>query len=360
MHLWAQQYNRELTDVFAIQSDVAQQIAIALRTTLTADEKDRIEERPTESLEAYDFYLRGRHFWDQRTLAAFDSAIDCYNRAILLDPDYARAYSALAETYVLLPEYGGPPIPEVLPLAKAATESSLALDPDLAEAHTASGYLKAVFEWDWSAAEQDYLKAIELAPDYANAHHWYGELLGITRRWDEALTEARRAAELDPLYPPDNQILALLLAYAGRPDEAIPINERVLRIVPDWVVGVNDLANAHVLRGDFAAAATQFDRLAELTGTDPEAYRAYIGALSDPARIPEAVSALLAPNVYSTTSVADYLAHLSQFDEALAVLEQEYEARNPRLPWVNAHPEYEGFRSDPRFQELLRRMNLIE
>jgi len=357
VHLWAEQYNRELTDVFAIQSDVAQQIAAALRTRLTPAERRRIEARPTENLEAYDDYLRGRRFWTQRSLAALDSAIRYYNRAVLLDPEYARAYAGLAETYVLLPEYGGPSIPETLPYARAATERALALDPDLAEAYAAYGYLKAVFEWDWDAAERDYLKAIELNPDYATAHQWYAELLGVTGRWDAALAEARKAIELDPRSPAANEIMGVVFTYAGRPDDAIRMYERALRIVPEWVDCIYDLANVHVLRGDYANAAPLFDRLAELTGSDPEAYRAYLAALSDPAKIPAAVTALQAPNVFSTTAPSEYLAHLGRYDEALAALEQEYEARKPRLPWVNGHPMYEGLRSDPRFQDLLRRMN---
>jgi TolB-like protein/Tfp pilus assembly protein PilF len=358
-HLWAETYDRQLSieNLLAIQTEVAWRIAEALEATLTPDEEDRLAAMPTANLEAYDYYLRGRHFWTQRSLAAFDSAIDYYNRAILLDPNYARAYAGLAETYVLLPEYGGPSIPEILPLARAATERALALDPDLAEAYTASAYIKAVFEWDRDAAERDYLKAIELNPDYATAHQWYGELLGVTRRWDEALAEAQKAVELDPLSPAANLILGLLLRYAGRPDDAIPMYERALHIVPDYIEVISDLARAYVLTGDYANAAPLFDRLAELTGSDPEAYRAYLAALSDPAKIPAAVTALQAPNVYSGTSASEYLAHLGRYDEALAVLEQEYEARNPRLPWVNADPMYEGFRSDPRFQDLLRRMN---
>ncbi|NIO33194.1 MAG: tetratricopeptide repeat protein [Gemmatimonadetes bacterium] len=359
-HLWTEVYDHELSDVFAVQSDVAQQVATALRATLTTAERERIEDRPTENLEAYDHYLRGRHFWHRRSLAAFDSAVNYFNQAILLDPQYARAYAALAETYVLIPEYGGPPIPEILPFAKAAAERARALDPGLAEAYTASAYIKASFEWDRDSAERDYLRAIELNPDYATAHQWYGELLGLTGRWDEALAELRKAIELDPLSPAANLMMGLLLAYAGRPDDAIPMYERALRIVPDWVDGIYELANAHVLKGDYADAAPLFDRLAELTGSDPEAYRAYLAALSDPAKTPAAVTALQATDVFSTTAPSEYLAQLGRYEEALAALEQEYEARKPRLPWINVHPMYEGLRSDPRFHDLLRRMNFPE
>ncbi len=357
-HVWTEVYDRNLTDVFAVQSDVARNVAIALRATLTAAELERIEDRPTDNLEAYDHYLRGRQFWHQRSVAAFDSAIKHLNQAILLEPRYARAYAALAETYVLLPEYGGPSIPEILPLARAATERALTLDPDLAEAYSASGYLKAVFEWDWDAAERDYLRALERNPDYATAHQWYGELLGTCRRWDEALAEAQRAVDVDPLSPAASGVLGVLLAYAGRPDEAIPMFERALRAVADWLPAVGDLAFAYVLAGDYATAAPVLDRLAELTRTDPDSYRAFLDALSDPARMPAAVAVLRAGEAYSTISAADYLAHLGQLDEALAILAEDYERRNPRLPWVNAHPAYERFRSDPRFQGLLRRMNL--
>jgi serine/threonine-protein kinase len=361
IHLWADSYDRPLSveNLLAIQTEIAQAIASALRAALTPEEEEELQKLPTDNLEAYDCYLRGRYFWHQRLLAGFDSAISYFNQAISLDPDYARAYAALAETYVLLPEYGGQSIPETLPLATAVTERALALDPDLAEAYSASGYRKAVFEWDWHAAERDYLRAIELNSDYATAHQWYAELLGINRRWDEALGEARRAVELDPMSPAANLILGVILQYVGRYDEAIPLQERALFLVPDWVTCLHDLAFSHVLKSDYAAAEPLFGRLAELTGSDPEAYRAYLAALSDTAKIPAAVTALRAPNIFSTISPADYLVHLGRFDEAQALLEQEYEARNPRLPYINAHSMYEDFRPDPGFQDLLRRMNLL-
>ncbi len=356
-HLWAEVYDRDLSDVFAVQSDVAQQVATALRARLTPAEARRIGERPTESVEAYDDYLRGRQFWTQRSVAAFDSAIKYFNRAILLDPDYARAYAGLAETYVLLPEYGGTSVPEILPYARAATDRALALDPDLAEAYVASAYIKTMFQWDREAAELDYLRAIELDPDYATAHQWYAELLAQDRRWDEALAEARRAVDLDPLSPAANMSLGSFVAYAGNPEDAIPMVERALDIVPDFVVATYLLASVHVMNGDLAAAAPVFDRLAELTGGDPEIYRAYLAALADPDSIPAAVRALRRSNVYGNPGASEYLADLGEFDEALAALEREYESRLPYLVWVNSNPCYDGLRSDPRFQDLLRRLN---
>jgi TolB-like protein len=361
-HLWADTYDRHLSieNLLAIQTEVARRIAEALEATLTPAEEDRLAVVPTASLEAYDHYLLGRHFWTQRSLVAFDSAIQYYNRAVLLDPDYARAYAGLAETYALLPEYGGPSIPEILPTARAATERALALDPDLAEAHTASAYLKAYFEWDHEGAERDYLRAIELDPDYATAHQWYAELLTLTLRWDEALTEARRAVELDPLSFAPNLVLGIVFTYSGRLDDAIAAAERALEIVPDQELALKWIGFAHVLKGDYAAAGPVFERFAEVTGSDPEAYSAFLAALTDSAEISAAVTALGSPDLFFAGLNAGgsaFLAYLGQADAALAALERGYELRDPRLPWVRGHPMYEKLRSDPRFQDLLHRMN---
>jgi len=262
---------------------------------------------------------------------------------------------------VLLPEYGGPSFPEILPVARAATERALALDTDLAEAYAASAYIKTRVEWDHEGAERDYRKAIERDPDYATAHQWYAELLNHTRRWDQSLEEARRAVELDPVSFTPNAVLAVSWLCNRRPAEAIAAAERALQILPDQELVVKWLAFAYVLNGDYTAAARQFDRFAELTGTDPQAYRAYLAALEDPAEIPAAVTALQAPGLLVpalTGGGAVFLAHLGQADEALVALEQLYEERDPRLPMINGHPLYEGLRSDARFQDLMRRINL--
>jgi serine/threonine-protein kinase len=357
-HLWSDTYDRRLDDIFAIQDEIARSIVDALKVTLQGDADADLTRSSTNNAEAYNDYLRGRHFWNRRTLAAFDSAIQHFNRAVLLDPGYARAYAALAEAYVLLPEYGGPPMSEVLPYATAATERALALDPDLAEAHVASAYRKMVFEWDWDGAERDYLKAIELNPDYPTAHHWYAEMLAAERRWDESLSQIQRAVELDPLAPAPNTVLGLILGIHGRYEEAIAAVERALGVTPNMLTGIWALTVISVAQGDYATAGSAFDRLADITGTDSAAYRAYIAALSDTAMTAAAVTALQSSAVFGTVGPAEYLAQLGRIEETLAALEAGFEARFPYLHWTNTLPQYEDMRSDPRFLAFIEKLNL--
>lgn len=355
--LWADSYDRELTDIFVIQDEIALAIVTALQVALRR-EPGSLVRVSTDNFEAYNHYLRGRHFWNQRTLPAFHEAIEEYNQAIALDPEYARAYAGLAETYVLLPEYGGPSAPEVLPEARAATERALALDPNSAEAYAASGYRKYQFEWDWAGAELDFRRAIALGPEYATAHQWYAELLLTLRRFEEGLAESRRAYELDPLAPAGNLVLGLNLEIAGRIDEAIARYKATLEIAPDFTFASYFLAMAYVHQGDLAEADSAFAQLARRTGGDPAPYRAYVAALRDPQKTGAALSALNSPDVFHFVEISDYLATLDRPDETLEVLGEAFGRRQPYLPMTNALPPYEGLRSDSRFLEFLAKLGL--
>jgi TolB-like protein len=357
-HVWSESYDRELTDIFAIQEEIARAIVGALEVTLGGESELGLAAASTSDVDAYNDYLRGRHFWNRRTLAAFDSAILYFSRAVLLDPEYARAYAGLAQTFVLLPEYGGSTIPDILPYARAATERALSLDPESAEAYVASAYWKALFERDWNGAEHDYLRAIELDPDHATAHQWYAELLAISRRWDEAVAEASQAYALDPLAPAPNFMYGIALGYSGRSDEALARFNAGVEYGPDVVNAHYLLAFHHVRNGDYGRAAAAFDRTAELRGSDPEVYRAYLAALSDSTRVQTAVDALTSSPVFGTIGAAEYLANLNRVDEALAALEIAYEAGNPYLPWANAMPEFDAMRSDPRMVAFLAKLGL--
>ena len=355
--LWAESYDRDLTvaNIYEIQGDIAQRVATSVGARLMPTEKNWIGTAPTENLLAYDLYTQGRILWWTRGVEALEQAIELFQRATVLDPDFALAFSGLAETYAILPELKGVPFSDILPLARAAAEKALSLDPDLAEAHTASGYLHAVFEWDREAAERDYLRAIQLNPDYGTAHQWYAELLGASGRWEEALGEIKRAIELDPRSPASNMIMGFLLLYTGRHAEAIQSFERSNAIVPEFPPPCWGLGDSHMLTGDYEEAATWYMRAAALDGSDPQIAPVFLTALSNPERLSQAVQVLKASE--TENRAAAYLALLGETDEALAALERAFDEHAPYLPWINSIPYYDGIRSDPRFQALLRRMN---
>ncbi len=355
--LWAETYDRELVDIFAIQDEIARSIVTALQVTLTRAPGSLVR-GGTSNIAAYNHFLRGQHFWNQRTLPAFYEAIEEFNQAIALDPDYARAYAGLAQTYVLLPEYGGPSVPDVLPDARAATQRALALDPNSAEAFAASGYLRLRFEWDWAGAEADFRRAIALAPGYATARQWRAELLITERRFPEARAEGQTAYELDPLAPAGNLVQAINLEIAGLSAEAVAQYESTLEIAPDFHLARYFLAMAQVKRGDLERAESTLLELARRTGGDPAPYRAYIAALADPRQIPAALAALDTASVYGFIGSSGYLATLGRVEETLEVLEHAYRERDPYLPMANALVPYEGLRSDPRFLEFLSRTGL--
>ena len=355
--IWSDSYSAQLTDLFTIQEEIAQSIVAALKVRLTVPQGSLVR-ASTPNVEAYNHYLRGRYFWNQRTLASFRQAIEEYNHAIDLDPDYARAYAGLAETYVLLPEYGGASITEIGPDARAAVEKALALDPNSSAAYTASGYLKYRFEWDWVAAEADFQRAIALEPDYATAHQWYAELLIVLRRLDQALAEAQTAYDLDPLAPAGVLVRAITLEIDGEMATAIQEYKVALELAPDFAIPTYFLALAYVHQGNLEQADSTLQRLALSTDDDPAIYRAYIAALDDPEAIPAALSALATSRVFGLIYEAEYLATLGQVEATLEVLERAYKARAPFLPLANALVPYEGLRSDPRFLDFLAKMGL--
>jgi TolB-like protein len=215
-HLWAEIYDRKLTDIFAVESDIAKTIADTLQAKLTGDERSAMSHAPTEDPVAHELYLKGHHFWGLRG-DNLPRAIEFYNQAIARDPNYALAYAGLGETYILLPYYTGADPKGVRPKARAATLKALELNPNLAEAHNAMGKILNADEIDLQKSIREYQRAIELSPNYAGAHHWLGNgpLSGLAR-FDEAIAEGRRSTELDPLSAINLVDLGLTYTYAHR------------------------------------------------------------------------------------------------------------------------------------------------
>jgi TolB-like protein len=221
-HLWAETYDRKLTDVFATESEIARMIADTLRAKLSGSEQHAIAARPTENAEAHQLYLRGRYFWNKRTGADFKKAIGYFNQAIEKDPKYALAYAGLSDAYCLLPGYAEAGPKDSFPQAKAAAAKALELDNTLGEAHTALANALFAYDLNFAEAEHEFRRAIELNPNYATAHQWYAEsVLTPLGRFEEAIAEARRALELDPLSVIINADLGTALTSARRYDEAI-------------------------------------------------------------------------------------------------------------------------------------------
>jgi tetratricopeptide (TPR) repeat protein len=254
-HLWGDIYDRKLTDIFAVESDIAKTIADTLQAKLTGEEKQSISSQPTSDLTAYELYLKGRSLWSKRSGDNIPKAIAFYQQAIARDPNYALAYSGLAEAYAILPFYTTTAPQDARPKAKTAALKALQLDEKLAEAHTALGWLLCTSDFNIAASISEFQRAIALNPNYATAHHWYGNgpLLALGR-FDDAIAEGRRAIELDPLSPIINADLGQDLYSARRYDEAIAQLRKTLEIDPTFYYAHYNLGIALQLNGDVPAA----------------------------------------------------------------------------------------------------------
>src|SRR6516225_1266292 len=265
-HLWGDIYDRKLTDIFTVESDIAKTIADTLQAKLTGEEKQLLAAQPTSNLTAYELYLKGRSLWDKRSGDNLPKAIAFYEQAIARDPNYALAYAGLAEAYVILPFYTATAQLDANPKAKAAALKALQLDDKLAEAHTALGLLLCIGDLDMAGSISEVHRAIALKPNYATAHHWYGNgpLLALGR-FDEAITEGKRAIELDPLSPINNADLGQNLYIARRYDEAIAQLRKTLEIDPTFYYAHYSLGIALQLKGDMSAAIAEYEQAQQLS-----------------------------------------------------------------------------------------------
>ncbi len=232
--LWGAQYNRKMADIFALQEEIAREISEKLRLQLTGDEKKRLTKRATGSKEAYQLYLKGRYWWDKRTLEGFNKGIEYFRQAIAKDPTYALAYAWLGRLLLSLAGFGFVAPKEAYPRAKEAAEKALEIDDTLAEAHTSLAHGKLFCDWDWSGAEREFERAIELNPSYADAHYFYGLALTMTGRFEEAIVEAKRALELDPLSLSSNWLLGFTFFMARQYDQAIAQQRETLELDPNF------------------------------------------------------------------------------------------------------------------------------
>jgi len=361
-HLWADTFDRKLTDIFSVESDIAKTIADTLQAKLTGAEKQMISGQPTSDLVAYDLYLKGRLLWGKRGGDNMRQAIAFYEQAIVRDPNYALAYAALAETYVVLPVYTEASGPEAFAKAKAAALKALQLDDKLAEAHNALALVLFLY-LDFAGSIAEFERAIALNPNYATAHHWYGfNPLCTLGRFDEAIAESKRAVELDPLSPVINSDLGSNLMVARRYDEAIAQLRKTLEIYPTFPLAHGALAEALQFKGDLPGAIAEYTKAQEL-GADPSnrvrmaAAKAQLGdkdaAVRMLAELEEASRHREIPGVQRAVL---YIS-LGNRTEAIRCLEQSVADHDSQdVAWIKVYPTWDPLRGDPRFEALVRKV----
>jgi len=363
--LWSDVYERKFDRVFEIQSDIAEKIAKALKAELSLEEKEGIKKKSTESLEAYDLYLRGRYFWNKRTTEGLQKSLEYFQRAIEKDQSFALAYTGIADYFTILGFYDYLPSREAFPKAKAAAEKALEIDETLAEAHVSLAYVRTHYEWDWKAAELEYKWAIELNPSYATAHFWYGGYLAAMGRFEESIAEYRKALELDPLSIIINVYFGTVFHSMHRDDLAIEQLQKSLELDPSLYIPHFLLSYAYVEKGMYEEAIAEAQKAIDLSeGRDPVVIttRGYVyAAAGNQEEAKKALSEALElskQRYVSPWGIALIYVGLGQKDKAFEWLEKAYEEHDHWMYMFKVHRALYSLHDDPRYTALLKKMNL--
>jgi len=363
--LWGEQYNRKLADALAVQNDIAQQIADKLRLRLSSVEMGRISKRQTANPEAYQLYLKGRYFAGQFTQAGFEKGVDYFRQAIALDPNYALAYDGLSYYWELVDDLSSAPS-EAMPQAEEAARKAIEIDASLAPPHVELAFGYAIYDFDWAAAEREFRRAISLNANYAAAHEFFSWYLIAMERIEEGIREGRRAVELDPLSAEIHAVLGWDLYFARRYDQAAEELHKSLELDPSYPLGHYTLGQVYAQLGRFDEAIAAHRKSAEVFGSGSDSWplteiaRDYALA----GKLPEARHAVRDLLTQSKTShvvpygMATAYAALGDKDQAFNYLEQALAQRSYFMDFLKVDPKLDALRGDPRFQNLLGRMNL--
>jgi tetratricopeptide (TPR) repeat protein len=360
-HVWADTYDRKLTDIFVVESEIAKTIAETLQAKLTGAEKSSIAKAPTANPEAYELYLKGRFFWNKRTGADLRKAIDYFNQAIAKDPNYALAYVGLADSYLLLSSYAAVSPVESLPPARSALKKALELDDSLAEAHASFGLL-ATLELDLHRALDELKRAVELKPNYATAHHWLALAHLTLGQFDPAISEAKRAIELDPLSLVINADTSWIYFSDRRYDEAEAQVRKTLEIDPQFFLAHYYLGEILQFKGRSSEAIAEFQKAFELNN-DPYSLGMLGQAYARSGQKDEAQKILARLNEEAKSHyVAPYALALVQIglgdkDRAIEELEHAYEEHETNYLFaIKVDPMLDDLRGDPRFEALVNKI----
>jgi TolB-like protein/tetratricopeptide (TPR) repeat protein len=360
--IWGQTYERDVRDVITLQSEVARAIVDEIRVTLTPGELARLTKVGASNPEAHIAYAKGRFFWNMRTEEGLQKAVEYFEQAIEKDPGYALAYAGLADSWVPRAWYAYLPASEAFPHAREAVTKALELDPDLVEAHTTLAFLKLYYELDWDAAERQFLRAIKLNPNYANAHHWYAEYLSLVGRHDEATREAERARELDPFSSIISTWVGSRYFFAHRYDLAIEQYRSVVELDSNFVPARLALGQAYMRMKMFHEAITELERAVSMSGGSPvyvaSLAHAYgvTGRRGDSLRLIDDLKELAGQRYVASFDMAIAWVGLGDHNRALALLKKAFEERSPRLLFLNVEPRFDPLRSHADFQALIKRV----
>ncbi len=360
--LWGQRYEESVAGIASLQQQLSRDIVDNLRIRLTGDEQSKIEHQHKAS-PAYELYIKGRYFWGKRTKEGLQQGINYFQQAIDSDPNYALAYAGLADCYSLLDDWGKRTPRDSFPKARAAAEKAIALDDSLAEAHVSLAMVRASYDWDWVGAEQEFRRAIELNPNYATAHQWYGITLATFRRFPEAERELKRARELDPLSPIVNMGVGEVYAWEGRDDEAISQYKRVIELDPSFAGVYGNIAVSYQRKQDYADAAEAIKKEEQLNGNLEFAgllERAYARGGFRAVLEQELKNELKdrAERYVNPVGIAELYAQLGDTPRALQWLEKGYEAHASGMQFLAISNGFDVIRSDPGFRYWLSVLNL--
>ena len=360
-HLWARSYQRNLRDILAMQSEVARAVAGEIRVQLTPQEQARLGRPRAVNPAAYEAYLQGRYHWNFHTSDHLQKAIAEYQRAIQLDPSYALAYVGLSEVYHILPVNADAASQEVLPKAKDAALKALELDPQLSDGHAALAFVLEQYDWDWAGAEREYKRAIELSPNNSTARAYYSRLLTVLGRHSEAIAEAERARELDPMSTLASFLLGMAYSYARQYDRAARELAQCLEINPKFWPAHIFLGQVYEQQGRYADALAEFSKAEGQTlGATSQIGHVYAvsGKRAKAEQVLKDLTTRAKERYVSPVYFARIYAGLGQKDQALEWLERGYAVRDSQIELIAVEPTYDSLRSDPRFIDLLRRLNL--
>ena len=369
-HIWSHEYDRSPNSLLSLQGEIAQEISDAIQLTIgnrgPMQSALAAASPAPKSYEAYDLYLQGRYFWNKRTADGFHRSVDCFEQAIGRDPGYARAYAGLADSYALMAAYYIAPQDELIPKARAAALKALELDASLAEAHASLALIARNYDWDWQTAEKEFRRAIALDPNYATGHQWYAEHLAFSGRFDESFKEVELARQLDPLSLIIQADKAAGLYFARQYDLAIAQFRAVGAMEPGFS-RTQMMANAYVQQGRFSEALANVETWSRPGDNDlawVRCERSYIyGRAGQPERARLELDELLR---YGRSHSLDPIIFVSPYvgvgdkDQAFAALEKSFAAHSPGLVTLRVEPAFDLLRSDPRFDDLLRRVGLAQ